>query len=131
MDEKTSERDSKLERHGLRETAQNKLALHYNERNLVKLIDLPNQLSAVEREKLAELLRQEKQSYHEVAKQRFDSSKNWSIMIKSECNDERNDIMRRFKFQQLKKHHLHEFIRKEKERIIKERINTQKPVDDD
>ena len=42
-------------------------------------------------------------------------------MIADDCNDERNQIMRRFKFQQKKKHKLHEFSRKERDRIIKER----------
>eukprot|EP00353_Schmidingerella_taraikaensis_P008253 CAMPEP_0185588850 /NCGR_PEP_ID=MMETSP0434-20130131/54742_1 /TAXON_ID=626734 ORGANISM="Favella taraikaensis, Strain Fe Narragansett Bay" /NCGR_SAMPLE_ID=MMETSP0434 /ASSEMBLY_ACC=CAM_ASM_000379 /LENGTH=59 /DNA_ID=CAMNT_0028211795 /DNA_START=636 /DNA_END=815 /DNA_ORIENTATION=- len=42
-------------------------------------------------------------------------------MITNDCNDERNQIMRRFKFQQQKKHKLHEFLRLERDRIVKER----------
>ena len=80
-----------------------------------------SQLSVVEREELAELLRLEKQKYQAQANNKFDSSKNWSIMIKKDCNDERNEIMRKFKFQQMKKHKLHEFSRKERERITKQR----------
>ena len=51
----------------------------------------------------------------------FDSTKNWSIMIDSECNDERNEIMRRFKFQKDIRHQLPEFKRQQREEIIKER----------
>ena len=83
----------------MRETPQHKLSLQFNERNLIKMIDLPNQLSGLEKEHLAELIREEKGTYQERANQKFDSNKNWSIMIKDECNDERNEIMRKFKFQ--------------------------------
>lgn len=44
------------------------------------------------------MIKEEKSNYQEKANQRFDSKKNWSIMIKPECNDERNEIMRKFKF---------------------------------
>lgn len=63
---------------------------------------MPNQLSAVEKALLKEAVDLEKQKYQEIANQRFDSDDNWSIMIKGDCNDERNEIMRRFKFQQLR-----------------------------
>lgn len=33
----------------------------------------------------------------------FDSSKNWSIMIKDDLNDVRNEIMRRTKSNQIKR----------------------------
>jgi len=101
-----------------------KLALQFNERNLIKMIDLPNQLSGAEKEKLAGLIRLEKQKYQETANHRFDSSKNWSIMIEKDCNEERNGIMRRLKFQQMRKHKLHEFARKERENLIKDRGHT-------
>ena len=42
-------------------------------------------------------------------------------MIKDECNDERNEIMRKFNFEQLKKHKLHEFQRMQREQITKRR----------
>ena len=47
----------------MRETPQHKLNLKFNERNLVKMIDLPNQLSAVEKETLGNLTRMEKIKY--------------------------------------------------------------------
>ena len=47
---------------------------------------------------MQDLIKQEKLNYQERANKRFDSDKNWSIMMESECNDERNEIMRRFKF---------------------------------
>ena len=50
----------------------------------------------------------------ELAKKKFDSSKNWSIMVDKELNEERNSIMRKFKFSQLKKN-LHDFVRKTRE----------------
>ena len=110
-----------MEKMGMRETAQHKMPLQYNAGNLVKTINLPNQLSQAEKEILNEKIKMEKQYYQEMANERFDSTKNWSIMIEPACNDERNEIMRKFKFQQYKKHKLHEFTRKERELIIKER----------
>ena len=90
--------DSMLKKIGIKETTYYKLPLQYNERNLVKMIDLPNQLSGAEKEILNELIKMEKLNYKEIANQRFDSKKNWSIMIRDDCNDERNKIMRDFKF---------------------------------
>ena len=82
----------------IRETPQHKLSLQFNERNLIKIIDLDDKLSAMEKEELTKLIRAEKAKYHERANQRFDSKLNWSIMIKPACNDERNEIMRKFKY---------------------------------
>ena len=47
----------------LNETTLNKLQLQFNERNLVKLIDLPNQLSGAEKEIMQDKVRQEKINY--------------------------------------------------------------------
>ena len=113
--------ESNMRKDGLLVDNQKKLPLQYVERNLIKLIDPPDQLTGIEKEQLQQLIRQEQVNYKEQASTRFDSDKNWSIMIRSECNDERNEIMRRFKYQQLKRHKLHEFTRKQRERIISER----------
>ena len=42
---------------GNRAIKENKLGLMYNERNFVKLIDIPNQLSGAEKEMLSGLVR--------------------------------------------------------------------------
>lgn len=60
----------------------------------------------MEKEELRRLITIEKAKFQEKANQRFDSDKNWSIMIKPECNDERNQIMRQFKFEHMKRHQL-------------------------
>ena len=54
-------------------------------------------------------------------------------MINPKDNDERNEIMRKFKFQQLKKHKLHEFSRKERENliIVKDSQKAQKQLEAD
>ena len=75
---------------GNRAIKENKLSLQYNELNLVKLIDLPNQLNGAEKEQLARAIRQKLKQYQEHANNDFDSAKNWSIMIADDCNDERN-----------------------------------------
>ena len=66
------------------------------------------------------LIEEEKKRLEAKANRKFDSSKNWSIMIDQENNEMRNNIMRKFKFRQLKKN-LHDFIRKERDKIIKAR----------
>ena len=116
---------------GFRPQPENKLNLQYNERNLVKKIELPTQLAGFEKEILKQQIEQEKKNYQDHADARFDSKKNWSIMITDECNDERNQIMRRFKFQQLKKHKLSEFTRVQRDKIIKDRENVQQAKDED
>ena len=45
------------------------------------------------------LVAKEKLHCQYLADYRFDSNKNWSIMINDESNDERNEIMRRFMFE--------------------------------
>lgn len=119
--------------YGFKESSLNKPALQFNERNLIKMIELPNQLTIAEQEKLNDLIRSEKKKYQKKADEKFDTAKNWSIMIEKDCNEERNKIMRRLKFQQMKKHKLVEFKRKEREKIIKERnpAGTTKPSEHD
>lgn len=55
--------ESNMKQWGIRETQMHKMPLQYNERNLVKRIDMPNQLSAVEKAILAEAVAIEKQNY--------------------------------------------------------------------
>ena len=105
----------------IRKLQVNKFDLAFNPRSLVKAIELPSQLNAIEKEDLKERVSSEKKRYMQKANTRFDSSKNWSIMIKKEHNEVRNDVMRKFKFGQLKKNFLHDFIRLEKEKIIAQR----------
>ena len=95
----------------IRKLQVNKFDLAFNPRSLVKAIELPSQLNAIEKEDLKERVSSEKKRYMQKANTRFDSSKNWSIMIKKEHNEVRNDVMRKFKFGQLKKNFLHDFIR--------------------
>ena len=113
--------ESNMRELGLKKKEIAKLSLQYNERNLVKVDELADQLSMAERELLAELIKQEKLKYQDIANERFDSKNNWSIMIKPECNDERNEIMRKFKYQQFMKHNLREFVRKQRDIIISEK----------
>lgn len=82
----------------IRKLQVNKFDLAFNPRNLVKAIELPSQLNAIEKEDLKEKISSEKKRYMQKANTRFDSSKNWSIMIKKEHNEVRNDVMRKFKF---------------------------------
>jgi len=49
--------DASLDQMGNRAIKENKLGLMYNERNFVKLIDIPNQLSGAEKEMLSGLVR--------------------------------------------------------------------------
>ena len=41
--------------------------------------------------------------------------------MSNDLNEERNDIMQKFKYQSLKKYQLREFARKERDKIVKER----------
>lgn len=55
--------ESALKRADIRETPLHKIPLQFNERNLVKMIDLPNTLSGAEKEKMADRIKQEKEKY--------------------------------------------------------------------
>ena len=110
-----------LKQQGIKESVHHKMPLQYNELKLVKIDTLSNQLTGAEKDILNEMIFREKQNYVEIAEQRYDSKKNWSIMMSNDLNEERNDIMRKFKYQSLKKYQLREFARKERDRIVKER----------
>ena len=62
------------------------------------------------------MIKEKKAELEQKANAKFDSSKNWSIMIDKEQNEIRNEIMRKFKYQQLKRQ-LHETIREKKNEI--------------
>ena len=51
----------------------------------------------------------------------FDSEKNWSIMIAKEDNDTRNNIMRKVKFEQIKRKTLRNFMREAKKNVLNQR----------
>ena len=65
------------------------------------------------------MIKDETYKYDLMANERFDSEKNWSIMIDKEQNEIRNHVMRKFKSRQLKRRNLHNFIRETREDIIK------------
>ena len=67
------------------------------------------------------MISEETRKYDLVANERFDSEKNWSIMIDRDQNEIRNSVMRKFKSRQLKRRNLHNFIREKREELIKKR----------
>lgn len=77
--------------------------LYYTKSNLVVRIEDTQKLTLVERERLRELIIQEKQKYKSEASKRFNSAKNRSIMIQDKHNDMRNEVMRRVYSRQLEK----------------------------
>jgi hypothetical protein len=52
-------------------------------------------LSDAEKLRIKTAVEKEKKNIWEQAERKYDSSKNWSIMIKDEDNEVRNEIMRR------------------------------------
>ena len=110
-----------LKHQGIKEAIHHKMPLQYNELKLVKIDTLSNQLTGAEKDMLNDMIYREKQNYVDTAQQLYDPKNNWSIMMSNDLNEERNDIMRKFKYQSLKKYQLREFARKERDRIVKER----------
>lgn len=78
------------------------------------------QLSKEDVAKLKYLRDNEIASFKKIVGERFDSKKNWSIMMNPRDNDTRNQIMQKVKFEQLKRRCLHDFMRKTREEILKE-----------
>ena len=95
--------------------------MRYDGKGAVKKIEQHNQLSVLEREELQKLISEETRKYDLIANERFDSEKNWSIMIDRDQNEIRNNVMRKFKSRQLKRRNLHNFIREKREELIKKR----------
>lgn len=97
--------------------------LHLDERKIMhdqkSTID---KLTQQEHKKLKEMRDLQLEKFHRMAQERFDSKKNWSIMIDQRDNEIRNQVMRNTKFQQLKKRCLHDFMRKAKEDLIREKM---------
>lgn len=131
LSEKLGRGDHNLKDMGNRVVNSDKLSLCYNERNLIKFVEFSNLLSGTEKEELAKKVRQQLQKYHHKAMTDFDSSKNWSIMISKEWNDERNQIMRRFKYEHKRRHKLPEFSRQQRDRILSSRCISQQQTEDD
>ena len=68
------------------------------------------------------------QRFREEVNERFDSTKNWSIMIDDKHNNMRNEVMKKVKFEQLKRRCLHDFMRKAREDIVSQRVNKGPPI---
>ena len=91
----------------------------------VKAIESPTKDEMIQLKMLKE---QEIGKFKKTVEERFDSKKNWSIMINPKDNDTRNQIMQKVKFEQLKRRCLHDFMRKTREEILKERAAGQEPA---
>lgn len=70
---------------------------------MVVKIDDASKLTVAEKERLKQMLAQEKSKYKDEASRRFNSAKNRSIMIQDVHNDMRNEVMRRIYSRQLEK----------------------------
>ena len=71
--------------------------VRYDGKGGVKKIEQHNQLSVLEREELQKMITDETKKYDLISNERFDSEKNWSIMIDRDQNEIRNNVMRKFK----------------------------------
>jgi len=80
-----------------RSTYQKGWNLEYNKRAFIKNFDYNNQLTEKEQQQLKERIEKQISDLEGKANSRFDSSKNWSIMIQNESNEIRNEVMRRTK----------------------------------
>jgi hypothetical protein len=84
-------------------TKEQSFNLHFNRNNLVVRIDDSQKLTLLEKERLKQMIDEEKKKYKQEAEERFDSRKNRSIMIQDKHNDLRNEVMRRVYSRQLEK----------------------------
>ena len=75
-------------------------------------------LTKDEREKLRLMKENQLKKFKQEAEEKFDSKKNWSIMIDNRHNQMRNEVMQKVKYEQLKRRCLHDFMRKAREDII-------------
>lgn len=82
-------------------------ALLYNKRVLLKEFDETTQLTDTETENLKSKIQQQMAFLEQQQHKKFDSSKNWSLMINPEFNDLRNEIMKRTKSVKIKRQSLH------------------------
>lgn len=97
--------------------------IHINMKQRRELISKVKAIETLTKEDMIFLKRakQEKiESLREAAKERFDSKKNWSIMINPRDNDTRNKIMQKVKFEQEKRRCLHDFMRTTRDKLLKE-----------
>jgi hypothetical protein len=74
---------------------------------------------------------QEIERLKKIVEDRFDSRKNWSIMINDKHNDTRNEVMQKVKLEQYKKKFLHDFLRKAREDLLKARHQDSHETDTD
>jgi hypothetical protein len=79
-----------------------------------------------EKKKLKESKEEKLAQLKKECKEQFNSEKNYSIMMSKKDNEVRNQIMQKFKFKQKKNMELREYMRKEKDRIIAERSDSEK-----
>lgn len=75
-------------------------------------------LTFAEKEKVKQMREQELGRYRKNVSEIFDSDKNWSIMISREDNEIRNNVMRKVKFEQIKRQKLRNFMREAKEKVL-------------
>ena len=75
-------------------------------------------LTKDEKEQLRILKEEQILRFRQEVDERFDSKKNWSIMIDDKHNNMRNEVMKKVKFEQLKRRCLHDFMRKAREDIV-------------
>ena len=97
------------------------VALRFQKDVLTQEKKLKDQLSTKEQEEFRGKINTEVKTYEDKAARRFDSNKNWSIMIKPQHNDVRNEIMRRVKSNQSRRRELPNFERTTKEQILNSR----------
>ena len=79
----------------------------FNKRALIKEFNEKTQLTPLETELFKIRCNNKMDSLEQSAHLKYDSTKNWSIMIKQQSNDLRNEVMRRTKSFQIKKQNLH------------------------
>ena len=82
-------------------------------------------LTKEENKQLTKLRNELLKRIHRKVDKRFDSSKNWSVMISPKHNDIRNEVMQKVKFEQIKKRCLHDFERTTTNSLLKERHDYQ------
>lgn len=75
-------------------------------------------MTFAEKEKVKQMREQELGRYRKNVSEIFDSDKNWSIMISREDNEIRNNVMRKVKFEQIKRQKLRNFMREAKEKVL-------------
>lgn len=94
--------------------------MNYHLRHSVNMTEL-EPFTQAEKDKLKHWKMQELAKYKQQAMKMFNSEKNQSQMLSAKTNDIRNEIMQKFKYEQIKRRNLREFIRKAKDEIMTKR----------